>query len=646
MDNESRGQENEGGAVRRGREVNVYTLSERIGTGGMSTVWRARARDAEEDVAIKVVPIDELDPEFERRLRREPEIHRRLEHENIVGLIDWFREGEEFFLVMEYVPGESLSARLKRTGALGFVEARDLMRGVLRAVAHLHEHDVIHRDIKPGNILLRPDGSAVLTDFGIAKFGWQQGETKTQAGLGTPEYMSPEQVRGSAIDYRTDIWSLGITLYEVLTGRKPFSRQGVGETPAEYAGVISRIMAGELPDPRTYNAKVPDGAIRVINHALALRQEDRYGSAAEMLGALEVVDPRIITPMPDEDATLVLTAADRAAIVPVPPVARQTEIVPTSHPTPAPLPKKSSRAGVWVALFLLLAAAGGYAAWQMTDGFGRNNPPSGTLTGAEALGIARGLAAEFERNSFEGDIGGLAALYAERGVDFYRLKNIGQREIADDYRNFFERILSTSRLDVQVQSATPINDTSLVSRWAVKYEREKNDGMILRGLSIVDVTIAWVGNRWAIVSEKQVEIVRYDEKPIPPPDLSDLDSAMLPAEDLDEELADAIEDVPVAQPASSSEMKSAVSSIVGMINNGESSAAWSKYASSELRQSSGGFPSQLSIAKLTLKGISTEGETAIATLSQEGESSTEEFRLRLTFAKNPDLKITSVTPIR
>ncbi len=631
--------------MRRGREVNLYTLIERIGTGGMSTVWRARARDAEEDVAIKVVPIDELDPEFERRLRREPEIHRRLEHENIVRLIDWFREGEEFFLVMEYVSGESLSARLKREGALGFIEARDMMRGILRAVAHLHEHDVIHRDIKPGNILLREDGSAVLTDFGIAKFGWQQGETKTQAGLGTPEYMSPEQVRGSAIDYRTDIWSLGITLYEVLTGRKPFSRQGVGETPAEYAGVISRIMAGELPDPRTYNAQVPDGAIRVINHALALQQEERYGSAAEMLGALEVVDPRIITPMPDEDATLILTPADRASVVPVPPVTTQREVAPVSRTVPSSPEKRSSRAGLWIALFLLLAAAGGYAAWQITDGFG-NNAPSGTLTDAEALGIAQGLAAEFERHSFEGDVANLTALYAERGVDFYRLKGVGQREIGDDYRNFFERIVSTSRLEVEVQSATPINDTSLVSRWAVTYEREKDDGMILRGLSIVDVTIAWVGERWAIVAEKQIEIVRNDEKPIPPPDLSDLDSMTLPTADLDEELADAVEDLPIAQPASSSEMKSAVSSIVGMINNGEGSAAWSRYASSELRQGAGGFPAQLSAGTLTLKGVLTEGETAIATLSQEGESSTDEFRLRLTFTKNPDLKITSVTPIR
>ena len=640
----------ENGSAPRGREVNVYTLIERIGTGGMSTVWRARARDAEEDVAIKVIGIDELDPEFERRLRREPEIHRRLEHESIVGLIDWFREGEEFFLVMEYVPGESLSARVKREGPLGFVEARDMMRGVLRAVAHLHEHDVIHRDIKPGNILLRPDGSAVLTDFGIAKFGWQQGETKTQAGLGTPEYMSPEQVRGSAIDYRTDIWSLGITLYEVLTGRKPFSRQGSGETPAEYAGVISRIMAGELPDPRIHNPKVPDGAIRVINNALALQQEDRYGSAAEMLGALEVVDPRIVSPLPDDDATLVLAPEDRAGVMP-----QQAELLPaTGRPENRPVPpsdpvpqrKKSGRAGLWITLFLLLAAAGSYAAWHLTDGFSGGNDPSGTLTDAEALGIARGVASDFERYSFDGNVNGLTSLYAERDVDFYRLKKTGQREIADDYNRFFAQIVETRRLDVEVRSATPLTDTSLLSRWRVHYEREKEDGTILRGLSVVDVTIAWVGDRWAIIAEKQIEIVRNDEKPLPPPDLSDLDSAILPDIDLDQELSDAV-DAEIPEPkVTAAEMKSAVGSIVGMINNGEANAAWSRYASNELKGRVGGFPAQLSVGTLTVQAVTTEGETAIATLSQENESVVEEYRLRLTFEKTPELKITSVTPIR
>ena len=639
----------ESGEGRGQREVNQYVLFERIGTGGMSTVRRARLKGSEEDVAVKVIPFDELNREFEGRLRREPEIHRQLQHDNIVELKDWFREGEEFFLVMEYVPGQSLSELIRKRGPLSFVEARDIMRGVLRAVAHLHSLDVIHRDIKPGNILLRPDGEAVLTDFGIAKFGWQQGETKTQAGLGTPEYMSPEQVRGNSIDYRTDIWSLGITLFEMLTGKKPFARGG--ETPAEYAGVISRILGGELPDPRVYHASVPDGAIRVIRTATGRTPDERFGSVAEMLGALEVVDPRIITPLPDDDATVVL-----GADVPRDNVVATAEGEPprpaASASSPEPVAsqlmreKKSGRFGLTLTLFILFVAVAGYVVWQLYEGWDAS--PSGGLSEAEALGIARGIANEFEGYSFNGNVAGLASLYGKSGVDFYRLQNVGQREIADDYRTFFGRIVSTEQLDVTVMNATPLSDSSLLTRWSVAYKREKGDGTILRGVATVDVTIAWVEERWRIISERMVEIRRDDIAALPPPDLSDLDEE----ERLDSDLPELPDDLPDevveidAGPPTSSEMRGAVTSIVGLLSQGEGDLAWSRYASDDLKSRSSGFPAILSEGGLRLGGVTIDGESAIATVLQGGENSTEEFRLRLTFEKKPDLKVTSVTPVQ
>ena len=629
-----------------GRFVSRYVLRERIGSGGMSTVWLARDKDGTEDLAIKVIPIEDLNPDFERRLRREPEIHRRLEHDNIVQLVDWFREGDEFFLVMEYVRGESLSAMIRHRGPIPFVEARDLMRGVLRAVAHLHQNDVIHRDIKPANILIRPSGEAVLTDFGIAKFGWQQGETKTQAGLGTPEYMSPEQVKGSGIDFRTDIWSLGITLFEMLSGRKPFARGE--ETPAEYAGVIGRILAAELPDPRKFHTDIPDGAVGVIRTATARNPEDRFSSAAEFLGALEVVDPRIITPYRDHDATVVLQHpgtpwSGAGETLPV----QEQNLQPTRpvEPVPAPPAKRSGSTGLLVVLFLLLIAAGGYVAWKSSTGWDGGDSPSGGLTDAEALGIARGIASEFERHSFDGDIGRLTGLYATSGVSFYRLQNAGRREIADDYSIFFSEIARTNRLDVTVQSARPLTDSSLTSRWRVQYDREKTDGTLLRGVAIVDVTIEWVDNAWVITSERMIEITRNDQAPVPPPDTTGLEE--LP-EDLPEvdtqEMPDV--DVPTETSApSSAQMKDRLMAIVRSLNSNEGGTAWDAFASDELKGRMGGFPGRLNAGNLSIRSMSTEGSTLTATLAQgEGEEASE-FRVRLTCGDAPEVRITSITPL-
>src|SRR5688500_4391251 len=277
------------------RNINGYILQEEIGAGGMSRVYRATREGTGETFALKSIRIENMAADFERRLRREPEVQQGIGHENIVNLVDWFRVRDEFFLVMELVDGRSMSELIYReSGPMPFERARGYLRQMLRAVHHLHSLGIIHRDIKPSNVLVRHDDVVKIADFGIAKFAWQQGQTKTQKGLGTPEYMSPEQARGMHIDHRSDIYSLGITFFEMLTARKPFARGE--ETPAAYVEVIQSILSKPLPDPRSFQPGIPTGAVQLLTKATAKDPSERFQSATEFLGALELVEANDFSP--------------------------------------------------------------------------------------------------------------------------------------------------------------------------------------------------------------------------------------------------------------------------------------------------------------------------------------------------------------
>lgn len=505
------------------REINHYVLQELIGSGGMSKVWRACRKDTDEEVAVKVIPIEDLAPDFERRLRREPEIQHGLRHGNIVPLLDWFREGNEFFLVMEYVRGNPLSRIVQQSGPLPFTKVRAYMRGILRAVHHLHEHGVIHRDIKPGNILIGPDDQPKLTDFGIAKFAWQQGETRTQKGLGTPEYMSPEQVRGAEIDHRTDIYSLGVTFFEMLTGRKPFARGE--ETPAHYAEVVSKILGEPLPDPRAFLPGIPDGVPPLLRKATAKNPAERFQTCAEFLGALEVIDERAVTPYRDPDATVVLDRAPAAAATTV------------ARPAPSPghvtsrlreeaagemAKDRSGRRGVIITVLLLVLAAAGFfgVQWYQQQRERENAQP---LTRERAMEISQELARDYKRFSFDGNVPALVTLYATDEVDYFRLLNVGREEIRDDAEKFFARIERTDRLDVEVNRVSVTDDSTFTTRWIITYDRLKDDGTILRGEAVHDLTIRRFDDDWLIVRERQRSIRRNDQAP-PPPDTAAIDT--------------------------------------------------------------------------------------------------------------------------
>ncbi|HVK38440.1 MAG TPA: serine/threonine-protein kinase, partial [Candidatus Kapabacteria bacterium] len=367
------------------RTINGYVLREEIGSGGMSRVYRATREGTDEVFALKAIRIENMAADFERRLRREPEVQQGIGHDNIVRLIDWFRVRDEYFLVMEYVEGRSLSELIYReSGPLPFDRARGYMRQILRAVHHLHTLGIIHRDIKPSNVLIRHDDAVKLADFGIAKFTWQQGQTKTQKGLGTPEYMSPEQARGTHIDHRSDIYSLGITFFEMLTARKPFARGE--ETPAAYVEVIQSILSKPLPDPRSFQPGIPAGAVRLLTKATAKDPSERFQSATEFLGALEMVEENDFSPATVAIGDLGLPATAAAAPEPVPPPRRSRPVVEEEE-------SRGSRAGLWIALVLLLLAVGGYFGYQYYD---RNIrlQTAGRIDSAAAMQVALMIASD------------------------------------------------------------------------------------------------------------------------------------------------------------------------------------------------------------------------------------------------------------
>ncbi len=262
-----------------GRTLGQYRIVEQIGQGGMATVYRAYQPALDRYVAVKVLPPTHAkQPGFSERFRREAKAIANLNHPNILPVYDSGREGAYSFIVMRYVEGahtlkEVMEAPLdpsQITGLIGQVAA---------ALDHAHQQGVIHRDVKPGNVLMDGDW-ALLTDFGLAKMAEASVKlTGTGVGVGTPAYMSPEQGQGLPVDHRTDIYALGIILFEMLTGQIPHA----AETPL--ATVLKRVTE-PLPLPRAINPEIPETVERVLLKALAYTPADRFETAGEMAEAL------------------------------------------------------------------------------------------------------------------------------------------------------------------------------------------------------------------------------------------------------------------------------------------------------------------------------------------------------------------------
>jgi len=239
-------------------------------------VWEAVDPELGRRVAIKELNLPEGVTEAQKqerinRFQREAKAAGRLSHPNIVTIHEIGVENGRYYIVMEYLEGENLRERLQRQGAIPLKEAVDITLQVLAALEHAHRMGVVHRDIKPENIHLLPDGLVKLTDFGIARIVFEPNITIDGQIFGTPSYMSPEQIEGGEIDARTDIFSMGVVLYEMLTGRKPFTGESI-------VTITYNIMHKEPTPP----PGVPYGIERVLMRAMAKRPSDRYSSAREM----------------------------------------------------------------------------------------------------------------------------------------------------------------------------------------------------------------------------------------------------------------------------------------------------------------------------------------------------------------------------
>ena len=258
-----------------------YEVAQRVGVGGMADVYLAQDTKMGRQVALKILhPQYAGDESFVERFRREALSAAKLQHPNIVQIYDSGQQGDFNFIVMEYVEGRSLKDYLTEEGPLEIAEANRIAREVLTALAYAHRSGLVHRDIKPGNILMSDDGKVQVTDFGIARA--EAGSTMTQTGmiLGTAYYLSPEQAQGLQLDGRSDIYSLGVVVYEMLTGRRPFE----GDSPVSIAYKHVR----EMPRPPSHHrADVPQPLEAIVMTAMAKRPEDRYSSAALMRRDLE-----------------------------------------------------------------------------------------------------------------------------------------------------------------------------------------------------------------------------------------------------------------------------------------------------------------------------------------------------------------------
>ena len=263
-----------------GNVVGSYKITEKIGEGGMGAVFKGIDLMLEREVAIKMLrPELASQPQVVERFRSEAVALAKLNHPNIATLFSFLRQGEHFFMVMEFVRGETLDSLMRRSGAMPCDKAIALFCQALEGIDHAHRMGIIHRDIKPANMMLTETGTLKVMDFGIARVLGTSRMTKQGNIVGTIEYMSPEQVRGQETDARSDIYSLGILLYEMLTGRVPFS------SDSEYDLMRMQIENAPQP-PRTFSAQVPQSVEQAIMRSLAKRADARFQGAAEFRNAL------------------------------------------------------------------------------------------------------------------------------------------------------------------------------------------------------------------------------------------------------------------------------------------------------------------------------------------------------------------------
>jgi serine/threonine-protein kinase len=273
-----------------GKTLDKYQITERIGHGGMGDVYKAYDPDLARDVVIKVMlPHLALDDNFSARFRREAQAIASLRHPNVIQIYGFGQQDAICYMVMEYIPGCDLRIKMHeiwgKNEKMSISTALRIFSNIGAALSYAHNNNVLHRDVKPSNVMLNSSGEAILTDFGLAKI-MAGTENKDSTSIGTPAYMAPEKANQEyPIDHRADIYSLGVVLYEMLTGQTPFE----GDNPW---AILYQHQYKPMPDPRRYRSEIPEGLVQVLEKALAKTPERRYQSVEAMSRDLEAVEVR------------------------------------------------------------------------------------------------------------------------------------------------------------------------------------------------------------------------------------------------------------------------------------------------------------------------------------------------------------------
>lgn len=379
---------------------NRYALERQIGAGGMATVWLADDRLLGRKVAVKILSDRYAsDPGFVERFRREASAAASLSHQNIVTVYDRGEAAGSYYIVMEYLPGPDLKAIIRQHGRLEPRHSVDAALQILAALSAAHRRDLIHRDIKPQNVLVSHDGHLKVTDFGIARAGDEADVTEAGSVIGTAQYLSPEQARGADVTTASDCYSVGVVLYEMLTGRVPFD----GDKPV----AIAMRQVHEPPiAPKLIVPTIPDDLNAIVMKALEKRPSNRYRTAEEFTQALLAIRPSLGAPA---QATQVLPAVggeqrtevlNPSAPPPVPVQARGERatrtVMQTGRPTPPPPDPAPKRRRLWVAAIIAaLVVATGLGLALFTD-LGRSGIAVPSVSGltpdaAKVALIERGL---------------------------------------------------------------------------------------------------------------------------------------------------------------------------------------------------------------------------------------------------------------
>ncbi len=289
-----------------GARIGHYSIQEPLGQGGMARVYKGYQEHLDRLVAIKVLPsYYAADQNFVDRFKREAQAMARLSHPNIITVHDAGEQDGRLYIVMAYMSGGTLKGRMDHQ--MGLPEVLPVVHQIADALHYAHERSIIHRDVKPVNVLLDGDGRAVLSDFGIAKVmeSAEHHLTRPGAGVGTPEYMSPEQCRGGKVDPRSDIYALGVMIYEMLTGRTPFQADN-------YTALAHAHIYEPVPPPTLFNPRIAPAVQAVILRALAKEPAHRFSHAPDLSVALEYAAAGSAAVAPGERSSQRLAAISAA----------------------------------------------------------------------------------------------------------------------------------------------------------------------------------------------------------------------------------------------------------------------------------------------------------------------------------------------